>query len=167
VPQDVRTEAIKLVKVIPFTKKDALRPIEAAGPEPAEDTDMDAVGAMEDTNTDVIDTTDDVLPDRSPIPEDNDWQETVRDWIDGRRGEPILLREVINRFAETIPAYLAARRWHFDFEERVHLFQMRRYALMVSLRSLGVQFSPPLGRDLYPAPPETELTVQPRRRRWW
>jgi hypothetical protein len=173
VPEDVRDEAIKTAEAgTHVTRAVAQRLIEAAKPAPAEETDV--LGATEDAGTDAIDTTEDdddvfddnVFPDRPPIPNDDYWQETMREWIDARRDEPILLREVTNRFIETIPLHLAARRWRFDFEEEGTPLGMRNYALLVSLRSLGVKFSPPLRRDFYPASPETEFTVPPRRSRW-
>jgi hypothetical protein len=180
VPEDVRDQAVAAAKAgTHVTKRVALRPIEAAKPTaepaPAEGAAPEAIDAAEDDDgpigateddDDLID--DDPIADRifnrPPIPNDEHWQENVRDWIDHRRDEPILLKDVINRFVDTLPLHHATRRWRFDFDELADsAFTMRAYALLISLRSLGVKFNPPLGRSLYPAP-ETEFTV-PRRRR--
>jgi hypothetical protein len=173
VPKDVRDEAIEAAKAgTHVTRKVALRLIETAKPTtepaPAENADADRVSAAENADADAIDTTetddDFVFPDRPPIPNDARWQETLRNWIDDRRDESIPLKEVTRRFAETIPLHDASRRWYFDFEELGGNREMRDYALLVSLRSLGVKFSPPLGPGLYPAP-ETHFRVLPRRRK--
>jgi Protein of unknown function (DUF3102) len=159
VPEDARDKAIEIAKAgTRVTRPVALRLIEAAEPVPVEDTDTDVIGATEDAN-------DDAFPDLPPIPNDANWQETLREWVDRQRHKSILLKDVTNRFAETIPLHHAIRRWHFDFEERGSALEARNYALLASLLSLGVKFSPPLERGLYPASPETEFTVPPRRRR--
>jgi hypothetical protein len=186
VPEDVRDKAIETAKAgTRVTQRVALRLIETAKPvaepAPAEDTHADAVDTTEDADTDAIDrierdTEDDdvVFPDRPPIPPahsprpiDFYWQDTLRYWIDQRRDGPILLSDVIDRFVETIPPHDALERWCFDFEDALShsANEMRKYALLVSLRSLNVTFSPPLGRGLYPAS-ETEFIVPRRRCRW-
>jgi hypothetical protein len=194
VPEDVRDEAIatakagtrvtrtvaqRLIKALKNaevrahdTPKVAQRMIEAPEPATAEDTDTDVVSASEDADAiDTIEADDDVFDDnvfhdRPPIPNDSRWQETMRGWINDRRDESILLADVIDRFAGTIPLHDATRRWHFDFEEYGFGFAMRTYALLISLRSLGVKFNPPLGRGLSTTP-ETEFTVPRRRQSRW
>jgi hypothetical protein len=177
VPEDVRGRAIEAAKDGTHITKDyARRLIEAPKPAPDEDTDTDVVEAVEDVEPNATDTTEDddeadqdddaTVPERLPIPNDDNWEESVRDWIDARRDQPILLRDVIDRFAEAIPLHRASRRWHFDFIEFRSAYRMRQYALLISLRSLGVKFSPQLGRGLNPAP-ETQFTVPPRRRGGW
>jgi hypothetical protein len=168
VPEDARDEAIKTAKAgTHVTKRVAQGLIKAAAQAaPPADTDTDVVDTTEDADAiDATETDDDfVFPDRPPIPNDARWQETVRNWIDEQRDKSIPLKDVTWRFAETIPLHDASRRWYFDFEELGGNREMRDYALLVFLRSLGVKFSQPLGRGLYPAP-ETHFTVPPRRRR--
>ncbi len=185
VPEDVRDKAIDTAKAgTRVTKSVALRLIEAAQPVTVEATDTGVIEATEDADADVIDVTDDtdidavdtienddddddigVFPELPPKPNDARWQETLREWIDRRRDGSILLWDVINRFAETIPLHDATRRWLFDYEEFGTNHAMRVYAVLVSLHSLGVKFSPPLGRNLEPTSSETTFTVPPRRHR--
>src|SRR6185503_20868730 len=114
------------------TRKVALRLIDTTPPVSVEDTDTGVVDGTEDANTDVIDTTEvddgrDISFDRLPIPNDDRWQETIREWIDIRRDRSIPLKQLLDLFAETVPLDDATRRWFFDFEESGHLLEMKHY----------------------------------------
>jgi hypothetical protein len=173
VPEDVREQAIKTARAgANVTRTVALRLIEAAAPVPVEIADTEVVGVVNDADADTFDKTADddldVASGRPVCQNDDCWQENMRYWIHDRRDHRISLQELIERFIDTIPLHDATRRWYFDFEELHDSSSvMRRRALLVSLRSLGVKFNPPLtGGQSLNALPGTEFTVPPRRKRW-
>jgi hypothetical protein len=159
VPQSVRDEAVELAKAgVTVTKRDALDLIEAARPEP---TPVPAVLYNEDDNT----PEDTVAAFSRPVHDDGRWQETMLDWINDRRDEPILLKDLYEQFADTIPLHDATRRWYFDFTELSESGRkMRCYAIFHSLLSLNVKFNPPAHHRFKSITPETEFTVPPCKR---
>ena len=159
VPQSVRDEAVELAKAgVTVTKRDALDLIEAARPEP---TPIPAVLYNEDNNT----PEDTVAAFSRPVHDDGRCQETMRDRIDDRRDEPILLKNLYEQFADTIPLHDVTRRWYFDFTElSASGRRMRCYAIFHSLLSLKVKFHPPVRHGFKTITPETEFRVPPRKR---
>jgi hypothetical protein len=159
VPQSVRDKAVELAQAgMTITRKDALDLIEEARPEP---TPVSAV--LYDDDDEVTDDT--AVTFRRPVHDDDRWQETMRDWIDARRDEAILLKDLYEQFTDTIPLRHATRRWCFDFAEpSTDAWKMRRYTIFHSLLSLNVKFNPPAHHRFKSITPDTEFTVPPRKR---